>query len=152
MENLEIKLVRKIFSETATIGELFVDGKKLCDTLEDTRRNLPPTCPYTPKGESCKCPEKVYGKTCIPEGRYKVVYRYSPKFGKMYAALENVPHFLGILIHSGTNVGHTEGCILVGEVIPGKEELKNSFPMGGKVKVLVSTAIEEGREVYITIE
>ena len=151
MEDLEIKLKRQEFSSTATMGVMSVNGLRIADTLEDTQRKLPETCPYTPKGKSCKCPEKVYGETCIPPGRYKVIYRYSPKFGKEYPALEDVPHFLGILIHAGANPGHTEGCILTGDRVPGGE-LRNQFNVTDRVKKLVREAIKAGRNVWITIE
>lgn len=152
MEDLEIKLKRQEFSSTATMGVMSVNGLRIADTLEDTQRKLPDICPYTPKGKSCKCPEKVYGETCIPPGRYKVIYRYSPKFGKEYPALEDVPHFLGILIHAGANPGHTEGCILIGDRVPGREQLRNQFNVTGRVKKLVREAIKAGRNVWITIE
>lgn len=148
---MEIVLNSLEFTKTATIGELFVDGVKVSDTLEDTFRQLPSTCPNTSQGKSCECPEKVYGKTCIPAGRYRVVYRYSPKFGNYYAVLENVPHFLGILIHAGATVDHTEGCILVGDRIPGKEQLKNQFSKNTLVKKLVREEIHKGGEVWITV-
>lgn len=150
--SLELKLIRQEFSPTATIGSLYCNGLKIADTLEDTQRKLPKFCPNTLKGVPCKCPEKVYGETCIPAGHYKVVYRYSPKFGKKYPALENVPHFIGILIHAGANVGHTEGCILVGERVSGRERLRNQFSVSEKVKKLVREAIEAGKDVWITIE
>lgn len=150
---LELKLVRSYFSKTATIGKLyFMDGDKfICDTLEDTFRKLPLKCPYTEKGQNCKCPEKVYGKTCIPIGRYRVIYRYSPKYGKMYPALENVPHFTGILIHAGSTPEHTEGCILVGTRVPDRERLKGQFTASQNMKKIVKNAIDDGNEVFITI-
>lgn len=152
MENLELKLIRQEFSKTATMGVLYADGLKIADTLEDMFRKLPEKCPNTPLGRPCKCPEKVYGETCIPAGRYRVIYRFSPKFGKEYPALEEVPHFLGILMHAGATPIHTEGCILMGERIPGRERLKNQFNISERVKKLVREAIKNGREVWITIE
>lgn len=152
MNKLELKLIRQEFSQNATMGVLYCDGLRIADTLEDAQRKLPETCPNTPRGIACKCPEKVYGETCIPAGRYKVIYRYSPKFGKEYPALEDVPHFLGILIHAGANAGHTEGCILVGDRIPGRERLQNQFNVSERVKKLVREAIKAGREVWVTIE
>ena len=152
MKKIELKLCRKEFLQKATIGEMFFNGMKIADTLEDAFRKLPETCPNTPRGIACKCPEKVYGETCIPAGRYKVEYRYSPKFGKEYPALVDVPHFLGILIHAGSNVGHTDGCILVGDRIPGRERLQNQFNVSERVKKIVREAIKAGREVWITIE
>lgn len=153
METLELKLIRSYFSKSATVGKLyFMDGNRfICDTLEDTYRRLPLQCPYTSKGQNCKCPEKVYGETCIPIGRYRVVYRYSPKYGKMYPALENVPHFTGILIHAGATVEHTEGCILVGTRVPNRERLSGQFVASRNVKKIVKEAIDAGKEVFITI-
>ena len=66
---MELILNSTKFSPTATMGELYLNGLKIADTLEDTFRVLPSTCPNTPKGIGCKCKEKVYGKTCIPAGR-----------------------------------------------------------------------------------
>ena len=152
METLELHLIRTDFTETATMGRLMLGDEKLADTLEDVMRKLPETCPYTSKGQSCQCKEKVYGKTCIPFGKYKVIYRYSPKFKNYYPALEGVPHFIGILIHAGANVDHTEGCILTGEKVNGKEQLVNQFAVTNKIKKIVKSAINEGKEVYITIE
>lgn len=149
---MEILVKRLEFSDSATIGKMSINGESICDTLEDTYRELPESCPYTPKGEMCKCKEKIYGKTCIPFGRYSVIYRYSPKFGKSYPAIENVPHFLGILIHAGSTVEHTEGCILVGERVSGKEQLKNQFTYSTLIKNKVKEAIDNGEEVWITIE
>lgn len=148
---MELILNSTQFTPTATMGELFCNGLKIADTLEDTFRVLPATCPNTPKGKSCACKEKVYGKTCIPAGRYKVIWRHSPKFNNYYPALENVPHFLGILIHAGGNVDHTDGCILTGDKVPGKEQLTNQFNVTNKVKALVKKAWDAKEEIWITV-
>ena len=152
MKTLELAVNRVEFTKTATIGRMYADGVYQCDTLEDTRRDLPPTCPNTPKGELCKCKEKVYGETCIPAGRYRVVWKYSPKFKKNYPALENAPHFLGILIHAGSNTSHSEGCILVGWRVEGKELLQNQFVASTKISKLVQEAASAGKEIFITIK
>lgn len=93
-----------------TIGRLYVDGAYLCDTLEDTVR---------PRGV------KVYARTAIPEGEYRVRMDVrSPRFGsrpqyRKYGGrlprLVGVPGFEGILIHPGNSAEDTAGCILVGE-------------------------------------
>jgi len=119
-----LTLVRNIPESTKdyTIGELYVQEEdkltqtyKVCDTLEDAFRLLPKTCPNTPKGSNCECKEKVYGKTCIPNGTYTVVLSYSNRFKRILPELLNVPHFLGIRIHSGNSSKDTEGCLLLGE-------------------------------------
>ena len=151
MEDLEIKLKRQEFSSTATMGVMSVNGLRIADTLEDCQRKLPETCPYTPKGKSCKCPEKVYGETCIPPGRYKVIYRYSPKSEKNILLLKTCS-LLGDTYSRRSNPGHTEGCILTGDRVPGREQLRNQFNVTDRVKKLVREAIKAGRNVWITIE
>jgi len=52
--------------------------------------------------------------SCIPEGVYKVVKRYSEKF-KDHWHITDVPGRELILIHSGNFYFELKGCILVGE-------------------------------------
>ena len=101
---MKLTLNRKFKGQTYTIGDLSIDGKFFCNTIEDAVRELPATCPDTPRGRSCTCKEKVYAKTAIPAGTYKVTLQYSPKYKKKMPYLHDVPHFLGILIHSGNTV------------------------------------------------
>lgn len=100
MAGLEMTLNRQNSADGATLGELLLDGVHECWTLEDVIR---------PDAE------KVPGKTCIPQGRYKVTLTPSAKFkGRIMPRLANVPNFEGILIHFGNTAEDTEGCILVG--------------------------------------
>lgn len=151
-EVLELKLVRYIFNDKRTIGRLYADGVKVADTLEDTRRELPGSCPNSPFGRACTCREKIYGQTCIPEGRYRVTYSYSPKFKREYPRLERVPHFLGVLIHAGTTEDHSQGCILVGTLSVSGTKLKDSFAARDRVCKIVQDALAAGKEVWITVE
>lgn len=112
---MKIKVKRSFKGATYTIGKLYIDGQYYCDTIEDVVRDLPPQCPNTPKGVQCRCKEKVYAETAIPEGTYKVTMEHSPRFKKTLPYLHNVPHFLGILIHSGNDAGHSSGCLIVGK-------------------------------------
>lgn len=91
-------LVRKIFTDTSTIGDLTLDGQFLCNTLEDTVRNF-----------------KISGKTAIPAGRYEVIINDSARFHRRMPLLLKVPFFDGIRIHNGNTADQTDGCILVGE-------------------------------------
>lgn len=107
--------VKRIFKGSSyTIGKLYMDGEFFCDTIEDVVRSLPSVCPDTPKGRACKCKEKVYARTAIPAGTYKVTMEYSPRFKRTLPYLHDVPHFLGILIHSGNTDADSAGCIIVG--------------------------------------
>ncbi len=111
---MKLLLQRRFKGEEYTIGDLFIDGEFFSNTLEDTVRDLPATCPNTSKWKSCECPEKVYGKTAIPPGIYRVTMEYSPRFKRDLPRIHDVPHFLGILMHSGNLADHSEGCPLVG--------------------------------------
>lgn len=112
---MELRLKRIFKGPTYTIGKLYLDGTYFSDTIEDTVRPLPATCPNTPKSLQCKCKEKIYAETAIPAGKYKVSIEYSPRFKRKLPYLHNVPHFIGILIHSGNDQTHSAGCIIVGK-------------------------------------
>lgn len=111
---MKLTLNRKFRGSTYTIGDLSVNGKFFCNTIEDTVRELPAVCPNTPDGCSCTCKEKIYAETAIPAGTYKVTLQYSPKYKKKMPYLHDVPHFIGILIHSGNTEVDSAGCIIVG--------------------------------------
>ena len=59
--------------------------------------------------------KKIKGKTAIPCGEYDVEYRHSIKFKKQMPFLKKVPHFSGVMFHTGNRPCDTQGCILVGE-------------------------------------
>jgi uncharacterized protein DUF5675 len=99
---MELRLERKWFTGTSTIGELSVDGTFQCFTLEDVFR----------EGDIFLV--KVPGATAIPEGRYGVVVTRSERFKIELPEVLNVPNFKGIRIHSGNTAADTEGCVLVG--------------------------------------
>lgn len=154
-----LTLVRNIPESTKdyTIGELYVQEEdkltqtyKVCDTLEDAFRLLPKTCPNTPKGSNCECKEKVYGKTCIPNGTYTVVLSYSNRFKRILPELLNVPHFLGIRIHSGNSSKDTEGCIILGTKSKG-DWVTASRVAFNKVYKLLQKAVDNKEEITITI-
>lgn len=94
-----VKVVRSFKGPEYTIGKLYIDGAYFCDTLEDTVR---------PKGE------KVYGKTAIPSGMYRVKKTMSPRFKKVLPEILEVEGFSGVRIHAGNTAKDTEGCILLG--------------------------------------
>lgn len=112
---MKLLLDRKYKKANYTIGHLYIDGKYFCDTIEDTVRDLHGT-----KGKA-----KIYAKTAIPEGTYKITMDVvSPKFkskswtkpyGGKLPRLLNVPYFEGILIHIGRNERNSAGCIVVGQ-------------------------------------
>ena len=98
-KKINLLLVRDTFSENSVIGELFLDGERMCDTLEnpwlDNQRNI----------------------SCIPEGKYKVrlrLPRESATRDYLHLLVEDVENRSYILFHRGNTAKDTRGCILVG--------------------------------------
>lgn len=130
--------VERLWKKPAyTVGRLFVDGKLFCDTLEDTVRDL-------------SNEKKVYGKTAIPYGEYKVIYNWSPKFGRNLPRLLNVPAFEDILIHPGNTADDSAGCILVGRNTE-VGRLTESRYTSDKLNVLIEDAQRRGESITIEI-
>lgn len=135
---MELKLNRIFLGSSATIGELLVNDKYLCDTLEDRVR---------PEGE------KIYGKTAIPEGMYEVKLTHSPRFKKILPEILNVPNFSGIRIHTGNSSKDTEGCILVGTWDGEKEDwVGNSRIAFDELMALLEEATNNKEKVTITVK
>lgn len=150
---MELLLRRIARRDTYTIGNLYIDGKYFCDTLEDCDRGL---------RQDMQAPviraKKRQGITAIPTGRYKVTMGVqSPRFSKraIYAfcdgylpRLINVPGYEGVLIHIGNTAKDTDGCILVGRNTQvGKVlESRKTFLQ------LYDRLLEDKKNIYIKIE
>lgn len=136
---MEYRLKRIALKETYTIGRLYRGNEYICDTLEDTVRELP-------DGEAGPF-YKVPGRTAIPRGRYRVIVNDSPKFKRELPLLLDVPFFSGIRIHRGSKHEHTDGCILVGEnTTVGR--VNNSWDWEPRVTQMMKA----DKTVYLTIE
>ena len=96
---INLLLIRDTFTEESTLGELFINGERICDTLEnpwlDNQRNI----------------------SCIPEGEYPVrirLPRESATRDYMHLLVKDVKDRDYILFHIGNTAKDTSGCILVG--------------------------------------
>ena len=121
MKKLELIIKRIAAHPDYTIGELYVNGTKLCDTMEATDRELYQSMPLEDLKEA-----KVEGKTAIPYGTYLVTMEHkSPKFSKVeyykdfcegyVPRLLRVHGFEGILILRGNGKDEAKGSVIVGE-------------------------------------
>lgn len=132
---MKLKLIRTYLGATATIGELFLDGKFHCYTLEDKVRELQ------------FADQKVYGKTAIPAATYPVVITMSNRFKRKLPLLQNVPFFDGIRIHPGNTSADTDGCILVGTTKQPPDFIGNSRLAFNRLFLL----LEEAKDIEIEI-
>jgi len=142
---MKLKLKRRFFAEEYTIGTLSIEGVRFCDTLEDKNRDHNKDGDLNDPGEG-----KVYAKTAIPFGTYKVIVNRSPKFKRELPRLLDVPHFEGILIHRGNTAKDSAGCILVGENKV-KGQVINSTQYENELVKRLKSAIKKGEEVEIEI-
>jgi hypothetical protein len=99
VKGVNLLILRDTFTEVSTIGNLYLDGEWLCDTLEN---------PYLNNQRSI---------SCIPEGQYKVRLRTARESATkeyLHLLVQDVPDRSLILFHSGNTAKDTRGCILVG--------------------------------------
>ncbi len=99
-KGVNLLIIRKVFTDKSTIGELFLNGEKFCDTLE---------LPYIDNQKSI---------SCIPIGQYKVrlrLPRESATRDYIHLLVQEVKDRSYILFHRGNTAKDTRGCILVGQ-------------------------------------
>ncbi len=99
LSKINLLIIRDTFTDKSTIGTLYINGEKFCDTLEnpylDNKRNI----------------------SCIPVGQYKVrlrLARESATRDYLHLLVQDVPNRDYILFHRGNSAKDSRGCILVG--------------------------------------
>ena len=96
---INLLLIRDTFSDKSTIGELYLNGERMCDTLEN---------PWLDNQQTI---------SCIPAGIYDVrlrLARESASRDYLHLLVKDVPNRKYILFHRGNFPKDTSGCILVG--------------------------------------
>lgn len=145
---MKIKVVRYSSQSKTSIGVLLLDNVFECHTLEDSFK-----------------PEKVYGETRIPAGKYDVELRefggHYERYSKKYTGhggmlwIKNVPNFEHILIHIGNKHEDSHGCILVGTTATNNKKylgkLAESTNAYLEMYFKVLKAFERGEKVTIEI-
>ena len=124
---INLLLIRDTFSKESTIGELFLNGERMCDTLEnpwiDNERNV----------------------SCIPEGIYPVrirLPRESATRDYLHLLVQDVPNRDWILFHRGNYPKDTSGCILVG--LGSKQDVVNNSKLA--MDLLIKEILHLGGE------
>ncbi len=126
---MKIQIKRLHKTENSTIGEMTIDGKFECYTLEDKERDV-----------------KIKSETAIPKGTYKVIINQSNRFKRLMPLLLNVPNFEGVRIHAGNSNHDTEGCILVGQ-----SRSVDYITKSRKAYEILFTKMKLAKEITLTI-
>ena len=127
------ELNRTYFSE-GTNRILLLSGVAICSTIELPWKNNEPRI------------------SCIPEGNYGLVKRYSPHH-KWHFELKDVPGRQLILIHPANDaITELKGCIAPVCVITGMGKGDFSRLAFKKITSLLFPVLESGSDLFLTIK
>ena len=130
---MELELIRAYFPN-GTNGEIFHNHVRVCYSIE---------LPWL---------DNQYQISCVPEGRYELIKRYSQKFGS-HLQLMNVPNRNLILIHSANDaMKELKGCIAPVSLLTAEGKGNNSKVSLKRLLAFVYPELEEGNKVFITIK
>lgn len=127
---MELELIRTYFPN-GTNGEILL---QLCNSIE---------LPWL---------DNQHQISCVPEGRYELKKRYSPKFG-WHLQLMNVPGRDLILMHPANDaVKELEGCIAPVSFLIAEGKGSESRKALEKITSLIFPELEKGNKVFVTIK
>ncbi len=130
---MELELIRTYFPD-GTNGELLHNNKRVCFTIE---------LPWLANKQRV---------SCIPEGRYELTKRYSPRFGH-HLLVNNVAKRHLILLHAANDaLKELQGCIAPVSVCTGEGKGNNSMLALKKLLAVTSIEFEKGNKVFLTIK
>lgn len=151
-----LTLRRRYKGEKYTIGSLYVDGKYVCDTIEDKDRVLSADMPSNKINRI-----KVHGETAIPYGKYKIDMNtvstkfksrpWARKYNGIVPRLIGVPCFSGVLIHVGNTEKESLGCPLVGENKVKGQVINSTATFYKLMDNYLIPARQRGEEIWIEI-
>ena len=151
---MKLKIWRKWPKKGYCIGIFYVSGKRLCESMEDEDRGLVQTMPTGKINQI-----KVYGRTAIPKGTYKVVLSVSPKFkdrpwakkwGGIVPEILDVKGWTGVRIHPANSASELLGCCAPGDNLKVGKVLNSTKRYDELMKQLVP-AWEKGEDITIEI-
>lgn len=143
---MNIKIIRKYNLPTRCTGELYIDGKFFCYSLEDKDRGLNKDMSNTEIDRI-----KINGATATPAGNYRVILSFSIKLKRFLPLLLDVPRGKGVRMHKGSNEKYTSACILVGTGIKKDKTLTGIIDAENKLMSVLKLANEK-EPLYISIE
>jgi len=130
---MELELIRAYFPNGAN-GEFILDGTIICNSIE---------LPWKDNHQQI---------SCIPEGRYELAKRYSPKFDH-HLLVVSVPGRANILIHPANDaMKELKGCIAPVSVLTAEGKGLRSRLAFEKLRSIVYAEIDKGNKVFLTIK
>ncbi len=130
---VELELIRTYYPD-GTNGNLINDGLGLCHTIE---------LPWL---------DNQHSISCIPEGRYELIKRWSDKL-KWHFLVCKVPNRDLILIHPANDaMKELKGCIAPVTTLTGMGKGENSRMVFNKLKDWIYPVLERKEKVFVTIK
>lgn len=130
---MNLELIRNYFPE-GTNGILLLNGATICSTIELPWKNNQSRI------------------SCIPEGKYKLIKRYSPHFNRHLEVMD-VPGRQLILIHPANDAStELKGCIAPVSVLTGPGKGNFSRLAFQKVMSNLFPLLEEGNNIFLIIQ
>lgn len=130
---MELVLTRSYGAE-GTNGVLCHEQELICYTIELPWRN------------------NLRGRSCVPEGRYALVRRYSQKF-HWHLHLTDVPGRALVLLHPANDARkELKGCIAPVCALTGPGRGLYSRVAFERLQRLALPVLQEGKPVYLTIK
>lgn len=125
--------------EGATLGRLYYRGQFTGYTCEDEDRQLE-TYPE----------RKVYGRTAIPRGRYRLLLTYSQRFGRELPLIVDVPGYRGVRVHGGNSPENSLGCVMSGRVRTARG-VQGCAPVVNRIIGILRDAEDGGDDCWIEV-
>lgn len=130
---MELVLNRTYFP-SGTNGELLLNGAKVCSTIELPWKNNQSRI------------------SCIPEGRYELVKRYTPRFGHHFILL-NVPNRSYILLHAANDaMKEIKGCIAPVTFLTGEGKGNEARKALKRLVELLYPSLDLKQKVFLIIQ
>jgi hypothetical protein len=130
---MKLELIRTYYPK-ATNGELFLNGNRVCSTIELPWNNNMPR------------------DSCIPEGEYELRKRWSQRFGNHFI-LVSVPDRSQILMHPANDaLKELKGCIAPVSFLIGEGRGLLSRKALEMVKQLIDPLIQQNKKIFLIIK
>jgi len=145
-----ISIIRKPSAKGATLSTWYVEGRQFCFGVEDPVRG--------------PAEAKVWGKTAIPAGTYRVRVTMSNRFKRRLPLLVNMPggtirfgnnliDDCGVRIHPGNTAADTEGCLLPGTAFRADgASVSASRVAFDRLFLLIEQAVQNNEPITLTIK